>query len=181
MGPIMQRRFFALLLILAIVFGTPYAGALLYRVMGPWSAVAIEQDGSTTQMQFGPDLPRPEWVPVYPGAMVVQSSRLTSAKLPSGFGILEVATRASFEDVKRFYVDQLTGSGFAVTDVGIGPLDAASAAFLGMAGVLSANRDATDDQIVVQIRTPEGLIPSRLVQVHWRKLSEGPRADGSQR
>src|SRR5262245_55648071 len=29
-------------------------------LIGPWSAVAIEADGSTTLMQFGPHLPRPE-------------------------------------------------------------------------------------------------------------------------
>src|SRR5712692_4439051 len=75
------RRLFPLLVILAFVFGASYACALLFRVMGPWTAVGVQSDGSTTHMAFGPDLPRPDWVPVYPGAVVVQSSRLTSSKM----------------------------------------------------------------------------------------------------
>ena len=37
---------------------------------------------------------------------------------------------------------------------------------------------ATDDAIDVQIRTPDGLIPSRLLQIHWRKISETPALPG---
>jgi hypothetical protein len=110
------HRFFAILAILAFVFGASYASALLFRAMGPWTAVGIQSDGGTTHMAFGPDLPRPDWVPIYPGAVVVQSSRLTSSKMPSGFHSLDLATRASFEDVKRFYTDRLTASGFAIVD-----------------------------------------------------------------
>jgi hypothetical protein len=33
---------------------------------------------------------------------------------------------------------------------------------------MPAKRHAID----VQIRTPDGLIPSRLLQIHWRKISE---------
>ena len=56
-----MRRLIALLIVLAIVFGAPYAAALLNRLMGPWSAEAVEADGSRTHMQFGQDLPRPDW------------------------------------------------------------------------------------------------------------------------
>ena len=90
-----MRRLFAFLLFVTLVFGASYAGAILYHVIGPWSATAIEQDGSLTHMQFGPDLPRPEWVPVYPGAWVAQASRLVSLRAPSGFHSLELGTRAS--------------------------------------------------------------------------------------
>jgi hypothetical protein len=44
-------------------------------MMGPWSAIAIEQDGSVTNIQFGQNLPRPDWVPVYPNTSIVQGSR----------------------------------------------------------------------------------------------------------
>ena len=40
--------------------------------------------------------------------------------------------------------------------------------------MLSAKRHATDDAIDVQIRTPDGIIPSRLLQIHWRKISATP-------
>ena len=91
------------------------------------------------------DLPRPDWVPVYPGAMVVRASRVTSGRMPSGFHSLDVATSASFEDVKRFCLDRLTELGFVVVDDGIGPLNPLTAAFLGFSGSLSGRRVATDD------------------------------------
>ena len=125
-------------------------------------------------MEFGTHLPRPEWVPFYPGALTVQASKLTSVTAPSGFQGLEIATRASLDDVKRFYTAALTTSGFEVTDHGIAPLNPATAAMLGMAGTLSATRAATDDSIDVQIRTPDGLLASRLLQIRWRKISETP-------
>jgi hypothetical protein len=166
------RRFFTILAILGLVFGVSYAAALLFRVMGPWTAVAIQADGSPVHMAFGPDLPRPDWVPVYPGATVVQASRLTSSTTPSGFHSLDLATRASLEDVKRFYTERLTASGFAIVDNGLGPLNPLTAAWLGIAGSLSGRRVATDDQIEIVIGTPNGLIPSRPLQLHWRKISE---------
>ncbi len=170
-----MRRLIALLVVLTLLFGAPYAGAILYRLMGPWSATGVEQDGSLTHMQFGPDLPRPQWVPFYPGAWVVQSSKLVSARAPSGFHSLEIGTRASLDDVKRFYTEQLTAAGFKVDDLGIAPLNPMTAAYLGIAGTLSGRRAATDDAIDIQIRTPEGLVPSRLLQIHWRKISELPQ------
>jgi hypothetical protein len=118
----MGRLFFGVLLAVALVFGATQASALLFWIMGPWTAVGIEHDGSATQMAFGQNLPRPAWVPVYPGATIVQSSFLTSAQMPSGFGTLQLGT----------------------------------------------------DQVDVMIRTPDGLLPSRLVEIHWRKISESP-------
>jgi hypothetical protein len=169
-----MRRFLPFLIILALVFGASYAAALINRVMGPWSATGIEQDGSLSHFQFGPDLPRPAWVPVYPGATVVQGSRVTTARAPSGFSTVELAVRASLADVKRFYTERLEAEGFEVADLGLMSLDPRTAAMLGIAGALSAKRPATDDAIDVQIRTADGLIASRLLQVHWRKISEYP-------
>jgi len=133
-----MRRLFAFLLFVTLVFGASYAGAILYHVIGPWSATAIEQDGSLTHMQFGPDLPRPEWVPVYPGAWVAQASRLVSLRAPSGFHSLELGTRASLEEVKRFYTAELTAAGFEVADLGLMSLNPLTAAYLGIASGLAA-------------------------------------------
>ena len=58
--------------------------------MGPFSAVGFEQDGSQTHMQFGQDLPRPEWVPLYPGASVVTGEQGHLGAPPSGFHALEI-------------------------------------------------------------------------------------------
>jgi hypothetical protein len=125
-------------------------------------------------MQFGADLPRPEWVPVYPGAVIVQGSRIVSAEAPSGFHGLDLAVRASVDEVKQFYTERLRANGFEVEDLGLLSLNPMTAQMLGIAGALSATRKATDDRIDIQIRTADGLIPSRLLQISWRKTSEMP-------
>ena len=163
------------LIVVGLVFGASYASAILFSFMGPFSAVGIEQDGSQTHMAFGQNLARPEWVPVYPGASIVQASKVTAARAPSGFHALELSTRASLDEVKRFCADALTRAGFAVDDLGIAPLNPATAAFLGIAGTLAGKRAATDDMITVQIRTADGLFPSRLLQIHWYRISEYPQ------
>lgn len=162
------------LVVLTIVLGASYSSTLIHAFMGPWSATAVEHDGSLTQMQFGQNLPRPSWVPVYPGGWVVQAATVTSASMPSGFHSLDLGTRASLDEVKRFYTAELTASGFVVEDLGLMSLNPATAAMLGVAGALSAKRSETDDQIDVQIRTSDGLFPSRMLQIRWRKISEAP-------
>src|SRR5215216_4495762 len=123
----MRGLLFGFLLVVALVFGASHASAILYAFMGPFTAVGFEHDGSQTHFAFGQNLPRPEWVPVYPGASVVQAATLTSARAPSGFHLLDLSTRASLEQVKRFYTDELTAAGFAVDDLGIAPLNPATA------------------------------------------------------
>lgn len=171
----MRGALFGFLTVVALVFGASHASAILYSLMGPWSAVGIEQDGSTTHIAFGQNLARPEWVPAYPGATVVQASKVTAARAPSGFHALELSTRASHDEVKRFYVDALARAGFAVEDLGIAPLDPVTAAWLGIAGTLAGKRESTDDMITVQIRTADGLFPARLLQIHWYRISEYPQ------
>jgi len=106
----------------------------------------------------------------------VTGSRLTSVRQPSGFHSLEISTRASLDEVKRFYTERLAREGFAVEDLGLMSLNPATASLLGIAGTLSARRAATDDLITIQIRTADGLIlASRLLQIHWMKISEYPQ------
>jgi hypothetical protein len=73
-------------------------------------------------------------------------------------------------------------SGFEVEDLGTLSLNPMTAAMLGIAGALSAKRIATDDRIDIQIRTADGLIPPRLLQINGRRISETPgdvaQADG---
>ena len=171
----MGRWLGLLLITIAVLFGGSYASAFLFQLMGPWSAVGIEQDGSTTYMEFGAHLPRPEWLPVYPGATIVQGALLTSATMPSGFHSLDLATRDSLDAIKRFYVDRLEAAGFDVVDEGLGMLNPPAAAYLGIAGMLSARRLATDDDFDLTIRTPDGIFGSRLLQSHWRKFGERPQ------
>jgi hypothetical protein len=172
----MRQVFFLFLVLLILAFGAPRAGTLLYWLMGSWSATAIEVDGSTTTMEFGQTLARPDWVPVLADATVVQSSRMVSKQHPQGFFILEISTRASLEEVKQFYRERLAAAGFAVSDLGIGTLTPVAADYLGLAGDLLGERPATNDKMAVQIHTPDGLIlPLRLVQLTWWKLDAEPR------
>lgn len=168
----MSSRLFAFLIIVAVMFGASQASALLFAFMGPWTAVGVQHDGTLTHMAFGQNLPRPGWIPVYPDATVVQASVITSPHLPSGVGTLHIGTRAAYDEVRQFYRERLTEAGFDVTDRGVAPLNPATAAWLGIAGSLSARRAATDDQLEIVIRTPDGLIASRMVELHWRKISE---------
>src|SRR5690349_7884368 len=135
-----MRRFLLALVLLALLFGSPYAAVFLNRAMGPWSATGIEADGSTTAMRFDPNMPPPDFVPVFPGASVVQSSRLVSKAAPSGMGFLELAVHASAEEVRDFYQTRLAAAGFAVSDLGLQGLNAATAAYLGLAGTLVGKR-----------------------------------------
>src|SRR5438067_100813 len=170
-----MRRFLLGLVLLAVLFGSPYAALVLNQVMGSWSATAIEQDGSVTQMTFDPNLPRPDFVPVFPSASIVQSSRVVSKAAPSGVGFLELAVHGSAEEVRDFYQARLVAAGFTVDDLGLQGLNPATAAYLGMDGTLVGKRPATDDVLTIQIRDEEGiLLRSRLLQLSWRKLSEWP-------
>lgn len=170
-----MRRFALALLLLAMLFGSPYAGLVLNRVMGSWSATATEHDGSVTTMVFDRNMPPADFVPVFPGGSVVQSSRVVSAAAPSGVGFLDLAVHASAAEVRDFYRSQWEAAGFAVDDLGTMGLNPAAAAYLGVDGALVAKRAATDDVVSVQIRSEEGiLLRSRLLQVQWRKLSEWP-------
>lgn len=165
--------FLALLLLVLVSFGSPYAALLLNQAMGSWSAEGIEHDGSVTHMVFDRSLPPADFVPIYPGASVVGSSRLVSKQAPSGVAFLELAVHGATDEVRDFYLSRLAAEGFAVEDHGTLGLNAAAAAYLGVAGSLSAARATTDDYIVVQISTEEGLlVRTRLVKLQWRKLSE---------
>jgi hypothetical protein len=115
-------------------------------------------------------------VPVYPGALIAQSSNVVSARFPSGVHMLDVSTRDALPDIKRFYTARLAGSGFAVRDLGTWPMDARTAAFIGIDATLYAERRATDDRIAIQIHSPEGILAARTVQAQWRKISETPAA-----
>jgi hypothetical protein len=175
----MGRLLGLLLIAITVVFGGPYASAFLLRIMGPWSAVAIQADGTTSTMEFATDLPRPEWVPVYPGATVVQATRITSATMPSGFHSLDLATRDSADQVRRFYVARLEAADFAVEDLGLDTLTPPVADYLGIAGFISARRAATGDEFDLTIRTPDGFFGSRLIQSQWRKMGESVTATGA--
>jgi hypothetical protein len=100
----------------------------------------------------------------------VQSARISSATI-EGFGSLDIGTRMELDQLRSFYRDALIRAGFVFDDQGLGPLNPGTASLLGIAAMLAAERPATRDQVWINIRTSEGLLlPSRLVQMNWRKL-----------
>ena len=126
-------------------------------------------------MAFGQNLARPEWVPVYPARRSCRRARSPPARAPSGFHSLDLSTRASLDEVKRFYTERSRARALRSTDLGIAPLNPATARLLGMAGTISAKRAATDDFITSRSAPPDGLFPSRMLQIHWCRISEYPQ------
>jgi hypothetical protein len=169
-----QRLFWALLAIV-VLFGSGYGAVVINRAMGPWEAVGVEQNGSRTHMRFDPSMAPADFVPLFPGAQVIQSSRVLFKEAPSGVGLLDLTVRGSADAVREFYRTRLEAAGFAVNDLVVPNLNPATAAYLGLDGGLVAKRAATDDILTLQIRTEEGLlIRSRALQLVWRKISEWP-------
>ena len=168
-----MRRLYWLLLIVAVLMGTPVAALILNSSMGAWDATAVEHDGSITYMRFDPNMPPPQFVPIYPGSHVVQSSFLVSKQAPSGVGRMELTAEGSLDGVRSFYRSRLEADGFEVNDAGTPGLNAATAAYLGVEDIIIAKRKATDDFVYVQIGIDEGsLVQSRLLDLRWRKISE---------
>jgi hypothetical protein len=165
-----------LLLLAVLVFGAPSIAMLLNIGMGDWSATGIEHDGSRTEISFGRNMPVPGWVPVLPGASVVQASRVVNAKQGLDVEMLDLATHVSLADIKRFCREHLAHAGFVVTDEGIGQMNAPTAAYLGIGGILSAVRAASRDEIYITIRTPEGLFATTQVELRWRKSRDGTQS-----
>ena len=176
----MPRNYLGLILSAAVVItlavGAPYAGLFLNRAMGPYSATGIEHDGSVTRMSFGRDLPRPEWIFVPPGASIVQASQVTNDAQGRDVGMLELASRLPLKEIRSFYQERLTRADFAVDDLGTGPMNARTAEYLGVGGILVATRAKTGDRLDINIGTPEGVLGTSLIQLSWRKIPPGASA-----
>jgi hypothetical protein len=173
----MPRTLLGLVLTAAVIVtlavGAPYAGLFLDRATGPWNTTAIEHDGSVTHMSFGRDLPRPEWIFLPPGASIVQATQVTNEAQGRDVGMLELASRLPLAEIKRFYRERLSRADFAVVDLGIGPMNAATAEYLGVGAILVASRAKSGDRLDISIGTPEGLLRTSLIRLSWRKVPRG--------
>lgn len=170
----MPRLLLWLIVLATLGVGTPIVAMLLDRAMGPWAATGIEHDGSTTTIAFDRNQQRPDWVALPPGASIVQASRVVNAKQRRDVYLMSLSTSARMPDIRDFYRDRLSHAGFAVTDLGTGAMNARTAAFLGVADMLSASRSTDGEQIAVTIRTPEGLFNSTLVELKWGWFGSPP-------
>ena len=173
----MQRFLIAALIVIAVLAGAPYAALLINRVIGTYTVIFTEADGSQRTLISGPAAAQPDWLPIMPRSLLVNAHRWLPNALAVDSGGVELATHADLAAVKEFYVQALERIGFAVEDDGLGLLNPATAAYLGIAGSLLAERRSTGHELAVQIRTPDGLIVApRLLQIQWRQLGPGQKS-----
>jgi hypothetical protein len=171
-------RFPVWLIFIAIfVVGTPIVAMLINMSMGSWTATGIEHDGSVTQISFDRAMRRPDWVALPSGAGLVEASHVENERQRRDVCLMSFSTRQPTADTRDFYRTHLSRAGFAVIDLGTGPMNARTAAYLGVADILSASRPTTGDQISVTNHTPEGLLATALVELKWGRFVS-PRENG---
>ena len=162
-----------ILLFIGVLFGSPALDIIFGWTMGTHTIVVDSgRVGEYTAIR-GPAAPLPAWVPVLPGATISDATQVLSGSL-DGFGMVDLVTRASLDDIKSFYTRSLTDLGFRVRDDGYDILTPEGAEYFGLAGTLIAERPGSSDQdykyVAVQIRTEDGwLVRSRSLTVQWRK------------
>lgn len=164
------RPFFGLVVAVALVAGYPYAAWMLNRAIGTNTVVFGEHDGTQRTMIMGPNAPRPAWLPMLPGSALITASHWLPSPDREVAGGVELLTHKGLDEIKRFYLERLRAAGFDIRDAGFGPINAPTAAYLGIANTLLGWRGDTGLWISVTTRTPGGLaLPSRTVQVNWQK------------
>ena len=163
--------FTGVLLAVALVAGYPYASLIVNRAIGTTTVVFTEHDGRQRTLISGPDAPRPEWLPVLPRSFIVQAGHWLPSPDRETAGDLELLTHKSVDEVKRFYLEALHAAGFDIRDIGYGPLNPLTAAYLGIANTLEGHRSDDDLTITVTTHTADSFIlPSRTVKIHWQRL-----------
>jgi len=177
----MHKGLFVLFLtVLVVLVGYPYAGWVLNHMLGTHSVVMTEHDGTQRTLIMGPDATHPEWLAVMPGALVVSAGRWLPSPSQADEGDLDILTHAGFDDIRRFYMDGLQARGFAMKDLGTGTLSPPAAAYLGIDRMLYGYRAETGFEVSLDIASPSGfLLPSRMVQIHWRKTDHPFQLPGS--
>jgi hypothetical protein len=167
------RLFFGLLLVVSLVAGYPYAALIVNRVIGTNTVVFLEADGISRSLIMGPGAPRPDWLPMLPRSVVVQAGHWLPSPGREVAGDLELLTHKGVDEVKRFYLSGLAAAGFEVHDLGFGPINAPTAAYLGIDNMLQGYRRDTRLAIGITTRSSAGLVlPARIVQIHWQTRHE---------
>jgi hypothetical protein len=167
------RLFVGLLLVVALAAGYPYASLIVNRIIGTNTVVFTEHDGVQRTLISGPDAPRPAWVPVLPRSFIVHAGHWVPSPGREIAGDLELLTHKNIEEIKRFYLQALNAAGFDIHDIGYGPLNPLTAAYLGIGNMLQGHRSDGDLTITVTTNTADGFIlPSRMVKIHWQRQNE---------
>lgn len=164
------RLFVVLLLLVALVAGYPYANVIMFRVLGTHTGVLIEQNGPHRTLISGPNAPRPDWLPILPGSIIVTAAHWVPGPGREIAGSVELLTHRDVDEVKRFYMDTLTAVGFDMRDIGYGLLTPQGAAFFGIDNYLQGCRRDLNLTITVTLESKSGsILRSRTVSIHWQK------------
>jgi hypothetical protein len=163
----MSRRIVvALVLAVGFVAGDPYFSSAIARVTGEHTTTGIDHDNTTSTLVSGPGVGPFEWLPVMPGALVVQGSRRAGYESkPSRSGKLELLSHDDADPIVAWYAAQLAFRGFDVeTARAPDPLEG----FLAVDSrvVASSARRGLDVRVLVRSREALLLRP-RLVEIVW--------------
>jgi len=173
----MGRILFGLLVAIALVAGSPYAALAIGSIMGTSTVTFTDYDGSQQTLTSGRHAPQPDWLPEMPGSYVLSGARWAPSVRALDGGGGDRLTHADVTEIRSFYKRELEQRGFIVEDEGLGMLDPNSAAVLGIAVTLSAERADTGHEVNIHIRTQSGLIlRPRTVQIQWTQLSAEQKA-----
>ncbi len=140
------------------------------RALGPFTAQAVHHDGTVSTMYSDVTMPLPPWLTLPPGARIAAATTTHFNNTPDTGGTVDFVVPMDVDALKRFFTTTLTQQGFAVQDKGLGPIDARTAAAIGVSGELGATRARTGELVRIVLREEEGwLRKSRQVQLGWQK------------
>lgn len=165
---------FLSLLLAFLVLDSPYGAWATYRVLGNSTVSYVSGAGTPTVMALGPDVPQPDWAVLAPDALYITGARSGPEAPRLETGSFDYVSWSDLAGLRDFYRKNLETKGFVVKDEGVGPLNAAAASVLGIAGMLTARDDATGRELRINIRTSQGWVfPGRYVQIVWATTLPG--------
>jgi hypothetical protein len=168
----MGRILIGILLAVAVVAGSPYAALAIGSIMGTSTITFTDYDGTQQTLTSGRNAPQPDWLPEMPGSHKLSGARWAPSVRALDGGSGDRLTHADAQEVKAFYIHELTQRGFKVEDIGLGRLNPGSASLLGSSGMLKGEREQTGHEISISIGAPSGLIlRPRTIQIQWTQLS----------
>lgn len=142
--------------------------ALIYRVIGTWSATYVDSYGEAVATTFGPGAPMPDWMPRPPGALIVIAARSVRGPVAHQFASMDVTTRVAKAELHCFYDGRPAAQDCTITQRDADIIDPGTARVLGIDSIMTAVHPEHDRQLKITTRSADGwILPSRMVQIVW--------------
>jgi hypothetical protein len=156
-----------------IASAAPYTVShFISRAQGPFTMQAVHQDGTVSTMYSDVAMKLPTWLVLPPGARIAAATTTHYDNKPDLGGTVDFVAPMQVDALKQYFTVTLTQQGFVVQDKGLGPLDARTAAAIGVSGEIGATRAQTGELIRIVFREEEGWFgKSRQIQLGWKKQS----------